>query len=91
MAAVNFTVSGEEADLIAQIVDRFDAVAPGETDPLSLSMDIAAVHANGCPLKLADLLASNDFDFAHDIFGIQKHLCRETGTLQHCFLPRFAA
>lgn len=53
-------------------------------------MDITATHANGCPLKLAELLAADDFNFSHDVAGIYRHLDRTTGKLLDCFLPRFA-
>ncbi len=51
-------------------------------------MDITATHANGCPLDLDKLLAAPDFDFAHDVFGIRRHLDRTTGELRDFFLPR---
>lgn len=53
-------------------------------------MDITAVHANGNPLKLAELLATDDFNFTHDVFGITRHIDRETGKLGGCFVPRFS-
>ena len=54
-------------------------------------MDIDACHSNGCPLKLQELLETNDVNFAHDVFGIRRHIDRTTGKLQNCFLPRYAA
>lgn len=54
-------------------------------------MDIAATHANGCRLNLDALLAADDFNFAHDVFGICRHLDRDTGQLGGCFRPRLAA
>lgn len=53
-------------------------------------MDITACHANGCPLKLRELLAAEDFNFAHDVFGIRRHLNRETAQLGDYFMLRFA-
>jgi len=53
-------------------------------------MDISATHAI-CPLRLSDLLEANDFNFKHDVFGIRRHLNRETGELEDCFLPRYSA
>jgi len=58
--------------------------------PLEAQMDVTACHVNGCPLKLQELLEADDFNFSHDIFGIRRHLNRETGQLENCFLPRFA-
>jgi hypothetical protein len=54
-------------------------------------MNISACHASGNPLRLADLLAADDFNFAHDVFGIDRHLDRDTGELTGFFSPRFSA
>jgi hypothetical protein len=56
-----------------------------------VEMDITATHLNGCRLRLAELAAAPEFEFAHDVFGIRNHLNRETGKLEDCFMPRFAA
>ena len=55
---------------------------------LDAEMDISTVHLC-CPLRLADLLAADEFDFAYDMIGIQLRLNRWTGKLEHSFLPRF--
>lgn len=54
-------------------------------------MDITAVHANGNQLDLTALLAADDSNFAHDVFGIRRHLNRDTGELEDFFTPRFSA
>jgi hypothetical protein len=41
-------------------------------------------------LDLDGLLAATDADFAHDLFGIIRHMNRHTGKLGHCFVPRYA-
>jgi hypothetical protein len=41
-------------------------------------------------LDLQKLLNFEWFDFAHDIFGINRHLNHETYILEDCFLPRSA-
>jgi hypothetical protein len=56
---------------------------------VDFEMDITATHASGNPLDLDRLLAADDFNFAHDVFGIERHLDGETGELQNYFLPRF--
>lgn len=53
-------------------------------------MDIESTHCNGCPLKLEDMLEAGDGDFAHDVFGIYRHIDRNTGKLADGFLPRFS-
>lgn len=96
----SFEVTREERVLIWEIArraraieDRVRAVDPGipRTRPLEYEMDITAAHANGCPLRLAELADAPDSDFTHDVFGIRRHLDRETGKLGGCFVPRYAA
>ena len=87
---VNFDTTREEARLIMGIAKRTAAHAAHGFDLLACEMDITACHANGCPLDLARLLAAEDFNFAHDVYGIMAHIDRSTGKLRDCFLPRFA-
>jgi len=86
---LNWKVSREEHLLIAAIVKRYAALLP-EVDHLELNMDITATHANGCPLKLQELLEAPEFDFVHDVVGIRRHINRQTGQLEDFFLPRYA-
>lgn len=90
---VSFNVSRADAKRIGKIVDRAMALANGfniQIERMDLSMDITATHANGCPLDLADLLLADNFNFTHDVFGIRRHMNRDTGRLGDCFVPRFA-
>lgn len=91
---VSFDVSRDDAALIERITGRavrLYAKHGQKIDGLSMLMDVTATHANGCPLKLAELADADDFNFAHHIGGIFRHLDRETGHLGGCFLPRFHA
>lgn len=97
MNQISFQVSVDDRELSRSIAQRavklaVDLLGSDEgRDTLSFHMDIVAAHANGCPLRLSDLLAADDFNFAHDVFGISQHLNRETGKLGDFFRPRFAA
>jgi len=51
----------------------------------SLVMDLEIAG----PLRLQEMLNSDDENFTHDIFGIYRHLNRKTGELENCFVPRF--
>ena len=91
---IKFKVSQKERELIDKIVDRALRMADGSGiayDRMDAEMDIIATHANGCPLKLQELLEADDFNFTHDVFGIRHHLNRETGQLENHFSPRCTA
>jgi len=59
-----------------------------DIDYVSLQMDLHAVHMCGCKLDFLKLLEFDEFNFAHDIYGIMNHINRESGELKKCFLPR---
>ena len=93
MREVSFKVSDADAEIISQIVKRgwaIDWLRASYADKLSMRMDVMAVHANGNRLRLADLLAADDFNFAHDMSGICNCLDRNTGKLTRNFRPRFS-
>lgn len=91
--SVSFNVAPRDAKIIREIADRAFTICKRHKlrniKRLDLEMDVTAVHANGCPLRLVDLLEADEFNFSHDIFGIHRHLDRETGKLGDCFSPRF--
>jgi hypothetical protein len=93
---ISFTVTNTEFDLIQKIADRAMAMQKESRHPRDrrsrqdFVMDVTATHANGNPLRLADMLAADDFNFAHDVFGIERHLDRETAELRDFFSPRFS-
>lgn len=91
---LNWKTTKQEYELIAAIARRGEAMAREHGLPYNardVVMDITAAHLNGNPLRLADLLAADEFNFAHDVWGITRHIDRETGKLSHHFLPRFSA
>lgn len=89
----SFNVSKADAALIARIADRAFGLLKEfrvrDITAVDISMDITACHANGNPLRLSDLLDADDFNFTHDVFGINRHLDRETGVVSR-FRPRFS-
>lgn len=85
----------EDFALIEQIAERaarIDRKFNGKraSGKLHHQMNVSACHASGNPLRLADLLAADDFNFAHDVFGINRHIDRDTGAMLNCFRPRFS-
>ncbi len=68
-------------------VDR--AVNELGVDRRTTSLDL--FYADKCaPLDFERLLVFPAYDFAHDIFGIARHMNRETRKIKDCFLPRCA-
>lgn len=93
LEGINFSVLKEDAQIIGRISKRAFALAKEHGfrySGLDANMDVTACHANGCPLRLGALLQADNFNFAHDVFGIRQHLNRTTGQIEDCFLPRYA-
>lgn len=85
-------LTAEEKATVDRIVVRAVAMYAAAGYPrraLDIRMDIEAVHAR-TPLRLQELAEADDFNFAHDIGGIARHLDRRTGLLTGHFEPRFA-
>lgn len=88
-----FSATQAESRIILQIAHRAIASLYHATNvtPLDIQMDIDACHSNGCKLRLAELLAADDFNFSHDVRGIHNCLDRDTGKLIPPFSPRYSA
>jgi hypothetical protein len=90
---LNFNITTEDRNTIAQIGDRFDAIATRlgrNVDRLGIELDVIFCHLNDVKLDLDRLLSADDSNFVHDVAGINRHIDRKTGKLQDCFYPRFA-
>ena len=91
---IKWATTREEMELESKIANRAIAMAKElgmDYDKMTAVMDIDACHNNGCPLNLQGLLDADDFNFAHDVFGIRAYIDRTTGELANCFLPRYAS
>ena len=90
---MDWEIPKEEMDLCAAIANRALTTAKElniKYDATTALMDIVGCHRNGCPLELQALLEAETFDFVHDVFGIRRHINRNTGHLENGFLPRCA-
>lgn len=76
--------------VIAEIAKRADEKGLMMFDRMSLIMDIQVAHEQ-FNLKLDEWLKADDFNFSHDIVGIQQNINRETKTIENCFVPRYAS
>jgi len=94
--AISFEIDDTDREQIVAIAQRaafMDRKINGRRafGVIHHQMNITACHANGNPLRLSDLLEADDFNFAHDVFGIDRHLSHETGKLENFFRPRFSS
>lgn len=88
---LKFTATRPQMVLIKRIAERVFKEMPDYPDDLqTVMMDLDAAHSNGCPLNFPLLLNAPRMDFAHDVYGIRRHIDRETGKLLDCFVPRCA-
>ena len=94
---MNVDASNEDRILIQRIVARAKTIRSEVVvdyrplvDIFGLAYTLTVVHLNICPLDLQRLLEADDFNFLHDILGIQRHADLNTGKLRDCFIPRFA-
>ena len=79
----------ERFDLIVKIAERAENMNLLMFDRLSLIMDLRAADKQ-FNLRLEDFLKADDFNFAHDIVGIQQNMDREESVVRR-MLPRFAS
>ena len=89
MIFANFTRN--ENNAVTAIIKRANAIFSNngiKYPSLDIRMDLACVHAT-YPLRLQEMSEASDTDLMHDMGGIYRCLNRETGKLEHCFIPRF--
>lgn len=79
----------EELEHVLKITDRAEKMGIMFFDRISLKMDLEVAHEK-FNLRLKDLLQADDFNFSHDVIGIQHYLDRETKEFTEFFLPRFS-
>jgi hypothetical protein len=85
-------MSKDDIRTISKIAQRAVTLAAAhgvDYAQIDAMIDIEAAHTEH-PLRLAELLAADVGNFSHDVFGIRRHLNRETRKLEDCFLPRFS-
>lgn len=90
---LNWKTTTEDSSLIKEIAEMAVGLAAEhgvEYKFMDAIMDITAVHLNDTALDLERMRGARKEDLAHDIFGIRRHINRETGKLEDCFLPRFS-
>ena len=78
---------------IATIYSRYTSMCRthGTTPADRLDVEMTLFFANEqYPLDFERLATFKDFDFAHDVFGMLRHMDRPSCKLQNFFVPRCA-
>ena len=92
---ISFASTPADAAIIRKLATRARALETAHggkpRSQMDWVMDFTAAHLNGNPLDLDKLARADDFNFAHDAFGICRHLNRDTGALENFFSPRCSA
>lgn len=70
-----------------KVVDRADKLGIMQGDRMTLSIDLDNAD-KAFSMNWDLLLEADDFEFTHDIIGIQNNINRETGEFENCFVPR---
>ncbi|MGL4484933.1 MAG: DUF6874 family protein [Anaerovoracaceae bacterium] len=76
----------EEIFYKSKIVKRADSMGLLLDDKIALTIDLEFCGK----LKYKELFEADDFNFAHDICGIQNNMDRENKCLSKHFVPRFS-
>lgn len=79
----------EQIETIKNIVNRAEKLDLLAFDKLSLIMDLTCAD-NEFDMRLEDLLEADEYNFSHDIVGIQNNLNRQELKMENCFVPRYA-
>ncbi|MBZ9622882.1 hypothetical protein G9F71_008450 [Clostridium sp. FP2] len=80
----------ENFELIIKIAKRAEENGLLMFDRMSLIMDLECAKEE-FNLRLDDFLNADNFNFSHDIYGIQSNLNRQTKKMENFFLPRFTS
>lgn len=72
-----------------EIAERAEKMGLLASDRFTFMMDLS--HADEeFNLRLTDLANADDFNFAHDVAGIQNNINRTAGKMMGMFVPRYA-
>lgn len=80
----------ERFELVMDIVKRSDEMGLLMFDRISLSMDVKLTD-DEFNLRLNELLEADNFNFSHDIIGIQQNINRQGRKMTGLFVPRYAS
>ena len=79
----------EKLRLITDIVERADELYIMQSSKETLTIDLVIADEE-FDLKLEQLLFADDFNFIHEVVGIQQNVDRENKKMNGEFIPRYA-
>lgn len=82
-------INENQSELIESIAKRADKLHLVASDKISLMMDLECATEE-FDLRLTEFLNTDNFNFSHDIVGIQNNINRQTRKIEGLFVPRFA-
>jgi hypothetical protein len=83
----------EENALLRQIAQRAEVMFAKHGTEVAwqfIESELRIVHREICELRLTELMAADEGNFAHDIVGIHDHIDILDGSFRNGFSPRFA-
>lgn len=83
-------ITKEQIELIVLIAKRAEKMELMAFERMSLIMDLQTAHEE-FNLRLQELLDADDYNFAHDIVGIQNNINRLERKMKNIFVPRYAS
>jgi hypothetical protein len=84
----------EENALLRQIAQRAEVMFAKHGIEVAwpfIESELRIVHREICELRLVELMATDEGNFAHDIVGIHEHIDILDGSFRNGFSPRFAS
>lgn len=78
-----------ELQLLTAIAERYEQMDVFAEDRMTTVMDLEVTQKQFPEGNLEVLLNLSDGDFAHDLFGIKRHINRREMMVEGCFVPRF--
>lgn len=79
----------EQFELIVEIAKRAEKSGLLMFNRMTLIMDLECA-TNEFNLRLNDFLNADEYNFTHDIIGIQQNLDRQNKKMENLFVPRFS-
>lgn len=79
----------DDYSIISKIIDRGILLKIINTNRVTAFIDLTK-GIEYFDIDVNQLYNADDFNFCHDIIGIQNNINRTTGKFENCFIPRYS-